>query len=83
MQTTRFTPEEIAAARTLPVRATTRVGASVTGRPVDFWNALRNRPDGPDYETTVGGVTIYRRSQLLHFMHKHLADPDPERKEIQ
>lgn len=50
MQTTRFTPEEIAAARTLPIRATTRVVASVPGRPVDFWNALRNRPDGPDYE---------------------------------
>ena len=81
MQTTRFTPEEIAAARTLPVRETTRVVASVTGRPVDFWNALRNRPDGPDYETTVGGVTIYRRGQLLRWMHKHLIDPSQTKRE--
>lgn len=32
-------------------------------------------------QTTVGGVTIYRRGQLLHWMHKHLIDPSQTKRE--
>lgn len=69
-----FTADQLAAARTLSKLFTLNVLASV-------WHRLKDSHDGPEYETTVGGVTIYRRGQLLHWMHKHLIDPSQTKRE--
>lgn len=77
----RFTADQLAAARTLPKLFTLNVLASVTDTSPSLWHRLKDSHDGPEYETTVGGVTIYRRGQLLHWMHKHLIDPSQTKRE--
>ena len=76
-----FTEPQIALASGIPPKATERVVAAVTGLSLETLKRLRDSHDGPEYETTVGGVTIYRRGQLLHWMHKHLIDPSQTKRE--
>ena len=71
----RFTADQLAAARTLPRICTVGVLAGVTEVPVSVWTRLRDTVDGPSYETSVNGVTVYRRSDVLHYMHRNIEDP--------
>lgn len=66
-----FTRKQLEQARTLPKRFTLGVLASVTDTDPDMWRRLMDRHDGPDYQTTVGGVTVYGKRDVLRWMHAH------------
>lgn len=72
----KFTAEQLASARNLPRMFTQNVLAAATSTTVSEWRRLMDTPGGPEYETTVGGATIYRRNQVLHFMHRNIKNPE-------
>lgn len=63
-----FTRKQLELARTLPKRFTLGVLASVTDTDPDMWRRLMDAHDGPDYQTTVGGVTVYGKRDVLRWM---------------
>lgn len=67
-----FTESQIALAGGMPPRATEGVVSAVTGIPLRTLRRLRDSHDGPEYETTVGGTTVYRRDSLIHWMYSHV-----------
>lgn len=66
-----FTRKQLEQARTLPKRFTLGVLAAVTDTDPDMWRRLMDAHDGPDYQTTVGGVTVYGKRDVLHWMGAH------------
>lgn len=67
-----FTESQISLACGIPPKATERVVAAVTGLSLETLKLLRDSHDGPEYETTVSGITIYRRDNLIHWMYSHI-----------
>lgn len=66
-----FTREQLNRARTLPPHCTLHVLASVTDTDPDMWRRLMDRHDGPDYQTTVGGITVYDTRSVIRWMKEH------------
>lgn len=66
-----FTREQLNWARTLPKRFTLGVLASVTDTDPNMWRRLMDAHDGPGYQTTVGGVTVYDKRDVLRWMGAH------------
>ncbi len=71
---TMFTRRQLEQARTLPKRFTLGVLASVTDTDPNMWRRLMDRHDGPDYQTTVGGVTVYGKRDVLRWMGAHTCE---------
>lgn len=70
-----FTVDNLAAARTRPRHCSEGMVSAVLDVPVSALRRLRDTRKGPDYITTVGGLTYYRRAAIIAFITANLADP--------
>lgn len=72
-----FTRAQLDNARGLTKLAAESVVASALDLPVARLRAWREQGTGPAYETTVNGLTVYRKNAVLQFIHRHMKEGRP------
>lgn len=72
MDVPRFSIIQLQQAQGLPVKAMEGVVASALDISVLTLREWRHAGIGPEYETTVGGLTLYTRRAVLSYVHQHL-----------
>ncbi|PJM79016.1 hypothetical protein [Bifidobacterium scaligerum] len=70
----RFTRDTLTEVLAMPHTAAESVAASVLNVSVAQLREWRKAGVGPEYETTVSGLTIYTRRALLRYVYRHMEE---------